>query len=364
MSSSESGGVGSALIPRFERRFISSDGCVNGEVWGSRRAIGEVDGECCVVGGGEATTMSAAPESQARGDGSSSRQPLKRTSATVQLMFRLGGVPMGSANAADSRRHARAGSSPSVLLISKAGGNEKDKRKDSMLCKTRLATELRGRGGSRCTRRGLIGGLWEKDVPVTRLLSESPEPRGGVGGMEYMEMRLNTEARLGAGGRMGGDVDGDVAATRNGRLIVVTRMACLRRDLSDMLDGRKLTRASKGRWDESADGRARSERRLSFLKKLRFPNDDAVGTEEAAESRCEVDETGEGELLLESWPRPIPRNLGGGVRAPKPSCSHSASSLTPMPPTLRHTRATRSAHSRVFTKRMAPACSKPSGSIR
>jgi len=148
MSSSDSGGVGGALIPRIELG-------VGGEVWESRRVIGDVGGEYC-VDGGAATTMSAAPESQARGVASSSRQPLNRKSATVQLMFRLGGVPMGSANAADSRRHARAGSGPSMLLISKAGGNEKDKRKDSRLCTTRLATELRGRSGSRCTRRGLI----------------------------------------------------------------------------------------------------------------------------------------------------------------------------------------------------------------
>lgn len=145
MSSSESGGVGSALIAGLERG-------VGGVVCESRW---DVRGEYC-IDGGAATTMSAAPESQARGINSSSRQPLNRTSATVQFMSRLGGVPMGSANAADSRRHARGGSDPSVLLISKAGGNEKDKRKDSMLCKTRLATELRGRGGSRCTRRGLI----------------------------------------------------------------------------------------------------------------------------------------------------------------------------------------------------------------
>ncbi len=155
MSSSESGGVGSALLPEFERGVASSHGGVDGE---SRESTCDVGGECC-AGGGEEMTMSAAPESQARGVSSSSRQPLNRISATVQLMFRLGGVPIGSANAADSRRHARAGSSPPVLLISKAGGNEKDRRKDSMLCKTRLATELRGRGGSRCTRRGLSCGL-------------------------------------------------------------------------------------------------------------------------------------------------------------------------------------------------------------
>jgi hypothetical protein len=133
---------------------------VDGKVWETRPAIGGVAGkECRVCGGGEATTMSAAPDIQARGVGSSSRQPLNRTSATVQFMLRLGGVPMGSANADDSRMHARAGSRPSMYLISKAGGNEKDKRKDSMLCTTRLATELRGRGGSRCTRRALICGL-------------------------------------------------------------------------------------------------------------------------------------------------------------------------------------------------------------
>ena len=95
---------------------------------------------------------------------------------------------------------------------------------------------------------------------MARLLSESPEPRGGVGGIEYKEMRLNKEARLGAGGRVGGARDVKAAATRKGRLIVVTRMACLRRDLSEMSDGRKLTSASKGRWEESGDGRTRSER--------------------------------------------------------------------------------------------------------
>lgn len=174
-----------------------------------------------------------------------------------------------------------------------------------------------------------------------------------------MEKRRNTEVRLGAGGRVGGERDGEMAATRKGRLIVVTRIACLRRDLSDMLGGRKLTSASKGRWEGSADGRARSERGLRFLKRLPTPRDE----EEAVMSRREVvDETGEGGLLLESLPRP--RNLGGGVRVPRPSWSFSASSRTPIPPTLRHTRATRSAHSRMFTKRIAPACSKPRGSDR
>jgi hypothetical protein len=138
-------------------------------------------------------------------------------------------------------------------------------------------------------------------VLVTRLLSESLDPRGGVGGIEYIDMRRNMEARLGAGGRVGGDRDGEVAATRKGRLIVVTRMACLRRDFSDMLGGRKLTSASKGRWKGSGEGRVRSERGLRFLKKLPLPRDE----EEAAESMCEVvDETGDVGLLLESLPRP------------------------------------------------------------
>ncbi len=198
-------------------------------------------------------------------------------------------------------------------------------------------------------------------MPVTRLLRESPEPRGGVGGIEYIEMRLNTEARLGAGVRVNGKMDEGVAARRKGRLIVVTKMVCLRRYLSGILDGRKLTSASKGRWEGSGDGKARSERRVSFLKKFRLPRDEVVGTEEVVESSCEVDETGDEELLLECWPKP--RSFGG-VRAPKSSWSLSASSLTPIPPTLRHTRATRSAHSKMLTKRMAPASSKPSGSVR
>ena len=38
-----------------------------------------------------------------------------------------------------------------------------------------------------------------------------------------------------------------VAATRNGLLIVVTRIACLSWALSEVFRGRKLRRASKGR---------------------------------------------------------------------------------------------------------------------
>lgn len=158
MSSSESGGVGGALIPRFERGLTSSVDGKACEARESRRGIEDVGGERGISGGDEETTMSAAPDIQARGVDSSSRQPHNRISATVKLMFRLGGVPMGSANAAESRRDARAGSSPSMLLISEEGGNEKDRRKDSMPSTTRLATELRGRGGSRCMRRALICG--------------------------------------------------------------------------------------------------------------------------------------------------------------------------------------------------------------
>jgi hypothetical protein len=45
------------------------------------------------------------------------------------------------------------------------------------------------------------------------------------------------------------------ALQRKGRLIVVTRMDCLRSDLSGMSDGRKLIRASNGFWDGSTGGR-------------------------------------------------------------------------------------------------------------
>jgi hypothetical protein len=48
-----------------------------------------------------------------------------------------------------------------------------------MLCRTRFASELRGRAGSRCTRWALIGGPCGKGgLPAVRLFSESSE--GGV----------------------------------------------------------------------------------------------------------------------------------------------------------------------------------------
>jgi hypothetical protein len=137
------------------------------------------------IGGGKdcgsaATTMSEAPEKYTRGICRSSRQPLSNMSATVQFMLRLGGVPTGSANAVVSRRHARAGSIESAPFSSNDGGNEYERRNVSMLSKRRFATELRGRGGSRCTRWALIGGVCD---PVDRLLSVSSES-WGVGAIE------------------------------------------------------------------------------------------------------------------------------------------------------------------------------------
>jgi hypothetical protein len=76
-------------------------------------------------------------------------------------MLRLGGVPTGSANAVVSRRDARAGSNESAFLCSDDSGNEKERRKVSMLSRRRFATEFRGRGGSRCTRWALVSGTCE-----------------------------------------------------------------------------------------------------------------------------------------------------------------------------------------------------------
>lgn len=132
-------------------------------------------------GGNAETTTSEAPESHTRGVCSSSRQPLSNMSATVQLMLRFGGVPTGSANAVDSRRQVREGSIVIVELASRfsgEGGNENERRNDSMLSKRRSATELRGRRGNRCTRCALLGGALERVVLVNRLSIESSEPRG------------------------------------------------------------------------------------------------------------------------------------------------------------------------------------------
>ena len=178
MFSSESRGDGELELGSDDSGVVAEEVCVRR----SRCAAGGG-----VSGGGDggnaATTISAAPESHKRGVGSSSRQPLSNMSATVQLMHRLGGVPTGSANAVDSRRQARAGSIVELASrLSDEGGNEKERRKVSMLSKRRFATELRGRRGTRCTRCALLGGTLERVDPVNRLSIESSEPRA-VGSM-------------------------------------------------------------------------------------------------------------------------------------------------------------------------------------
>src|SRR6266403_3560131 len=102
--------------------------------------------------GSAETTMSEAPENHTRGVGWSSRQLLSNISAIVQLMFRLGGVPTGSASVGDSMRYVLAGSIPPPFLIPNVGGNENERRNVSMLSMRRFATKLRGRAGSTCTR--------------------------------------------------------------------------------------------------------------------------------------------------------------------------------------------------------------------
>jgi hypothetical protein len=57
------------------------------------------------------------------------------------------------------------------------------------------------------------------------------------------------------------------ASTRNGPLIVATRMAILRSDLSGTSDGRKLSRASKGRRVRSRAGAADERRRALGRRK-------------------------------------------------------------------------------------------------
>jgi hypothetical protein len=102
--------------------------------------------------GSAATTMSEAPENHTRGVGWSSRQLLSNISAMVQLIFRLGGVPTGSANVWDSTRHVWVGSILPAFLIPNVGESENERRNVSMLSTRRFATKLRGRAGSTCTR--------------------------------------------------------------------------------------------------------------------------------------------------------------------------------------------------------------------
>jgi hypothetical protein len=182
--------------------------------------------------GSAATTMSEAPENHARGVGWSSRQLLSNISAMVQLMLRLGGVPTGSANVADSRRHWWACSMTSAFFVPNVDGNENERRKVSMLSTRRFATKLRGRAGNTCTRWALIGEPCKKAESVWRVFSDSTEPEGVD---KYIGLGVKVVFLRGSVGRA---LDGAAGATRKGRVIVVTRMTCLRRDLSDMSEGR------------------------------------------------------------------------------------------------------------------------------
>ena len=175
-SSDESGGVGSKLKLGREE---SGDEEVDVR-WSRTCAGGGVAGDCCggCDGGKAATTISEAPENHTRGIGSLSRHPLSNISATVHPVLRLGGVATGSTNAFDSTRHARGTSAETEIPLSKVGGNTNERRNVSMLSRRRFATELRGRGGSRCTRWALMGGALEKGEPVSILLNESSEPKG------------------------------------------------------------------------------------------------------------------------------------------------------------------------------------------
>ena len=178
MPSSESGGDGKLELGRDDPGVVAEEEGVRRLRCAAGRGVSD-GGD----GGNAETTISEAPESHTRGVGSSSRQPLSNMSATVQWTLRLGGVPTGSANAADSRRQARAGSIVEpASRCSSEGGNEKERRKVSMLSKRRFATELRGRRGSRCTRCALLGGVLGRVEPVNRLSIESSEPKG-VGNM-------------------------------------------------------------------------------------------------------------------------------------------------------------------------------------
>lgn len=94
-------------------------------------------------------------------------------------------------------------------------------------------------------------------------------------------------------------MEGGAAATRKGRVMVVTRMTCLRRDLSDMPEGRKLTSASNGRCDGSGDGRSSSARRLRIPLRRSLSMEKIVRAEEVIEVAFKVDETADGAPLLE-----------------------------------------------------------------
>jgi len=176
-ASSESGGVGSMLITGLD---CDEEEAVDNTLLGWRRAWRGNAGSAG-EGGSAVTTMSEAPENHARNVGGSSRQPLSKTSATVQFNPRQGGVATASVSAVDSRKYGHAGSVTSAFFVSQVGGDEKERRKVSMLAKRWFAAVLRKRGGNRCTRCALIGGARGNCETVARVFSESVEPGGDCG---------------------------------------------------------------------------------------------------------------------------------------------------------------------------------------
>ncbi|TFY81663.1 hypothetical protein EWM64_g2347 [Hericium alpestre] len=119
------------------------------------------------------------------------------------------------------------------------------------------------------------------------------------------------------------------AATRKGRLIVVTRIACFNRDFSEMPDrlGRKWISASNGRCDGSADGSLDSRRfeLRDFRERLDV---ESASPAEGMDSRRREEESGEGGLdLVLMAPFALRKRFGGGARAPSaPPSSDSSSS--------------------------------------
>jgi hypothetical protein len=95
--------------------------------------------------------------------------------------------------------------------------------------------------------------------------SDTRERLEGVTGAEYAELRLNplrhrrppdSGANPGLAGLLAFGLD---RAVRNGRDIVVTKIDCFSKALSDTPDGKKFRMESNGRWYMSAGGRGTPE---------------------------------------------------------------------------------------------------------
>ena len=134
--------------------------------------------------------------------------------------------------------------------------------------------------------------------------------------------------------------------------MVVTRIACLSKALSGVFLGRKFRRWSNGRCDGSTVG-IMDARDLG--RNLAETDRGRVGGE-SGRRRLAEDRGDDGVLWV-----PLNERKEGGGRRSFPS-SFSLRMRAPKPPCFLHTRATRSAHSRTFTKRTAPASSMAKGS--